>query len=83
MPYIQLAFNAKVSTVTGCTPFSLMFGRALNDLKNSGRSTKPGDLDFVLWKKRQEDLHSTVYPAVEERVLKQKSNAAARFAAKK
>ncbi len=70
VPYIQLSFNAKVSTVTGCTPFSLMFGRALNDFKTFGRSTKAGDLDFVLCKKRQEDLHSTVYFAVEERVLK-------------
>lgn len=34
VPFAQLAFNHKVTTLTGSSPFVLMFGRALNELKD-------------------------------------------------
>ena len=34
VPFAQLSFNNKVSQLTGSSPFSLMFGRALNEPKD-------------------------------------------------
>lgn len=33
VPYAQLAYNTKISSVTGCTPFALMFGRQVNNFE--------------------------------------------------
>lgn len=75
VPYVQLAYNAKVSSVTASTPFSLMFGRRLNDFEKYGRSNtkeKDSDLKLVLWKRRLEELGDVVYPAVKKRILDKK-----------
>ena len=34
IPFVQLAYNSKVQELTGSTPFSLMFGRPLNELRD-------------------------------------------------
>lgn len=38
VPYVQLAYNSKVESLTGLTPFSLMFGRSANEIENYGRT---------------------------------------------
>jgi len=38
VPYVQLAYNAKISSTTGSTPFALMFGRSLNKFERYGKS---------------------------------------------
>ena len=34
IPFVQLMYNNKVSELTGSTPFSLMFGRQMNELRD-------------------------------------------------
>ncbi len=56
IPYVQLAYNSKTSALTGSTPFSLMYGRALNKFEKYGRTKTKGDLSLVLWKKKQTEI---------------------------
>ncbi len=67
VPYVQLSYNAKISTVTGSTPSALRFVRRLNDFERHGRSTR-SELNLVLWKERQGELADAIYPAVADRV---------------
>ncbi len=82
VPYAQLAYNANISTTTGRTPFSLMYGRRLNELENYGKS-KSDLMDIEIWKTHQDKLHKVVYPAVSERVLNEKSSTAEKFSRKR
>ena len=82
VPYVQLAYNAKISTTTGSTPFSLMFGRRLNEFQKYGRSTTETDMSMVLWKNHQQRVRDVVYPAVKSRVLEKKGAMVENFARK-
>jgi hypothetical protein len=66
IPFVQLMYNNKVHELTGATPFSLMFGRVLNEVRARVEPYKPIDLDE--WKKHQEKVVSLIYPAINERV---------------
>ena len=67
VPFVQLMYNNKVQELTGATPFSLMFGRVLNELRDySVEPYKP--VDLVEWKAHQEKVVSLIYPAINERV---------------
>ena len=67
VPFVQLAYNNKVQELTGSTPFSLMFGRKMNELRDySTEPSKPVDLDE--WKDHQEKVVSLIFPAINERV---------------
>ncbi len=59
VPYTQLAYNSKISSVTGCTPFSLMFGRRLNEFRPYGKSTSSG-MSLQLWQEHQKKVSSIV-----------------------
>jgi len=74
IPFVQLSCNAKTSTLTGATPFALMFGRGLNSFEKYGRSSKKSGDELILWRKRQEHLIDAVYPAVNARVAKKKES---------
>ncbi len=78
VPYTQLAYNSKISSVTGCTPFSLMFGRRLNDFRPYGKSTSSG-MSLQLWQEHQKKVSSIVYPAVNERILQAKGKSSLQF----
>ena len=80
VPFAQLSYNAKISTTTGSTPFSLMFGRRLNDFEEYGSSRVGTDMRVKLWRKRQDEITNVVYPAVKERVLKKKEKMVRDFA---
>jgi transposase InsO family protein len=70
--FAQLSFNHKISFLTGSSPFSLMFGRQLNEFKDySGDEGKIISLDE--WKQHQEKILSLIFPAVSERVRLSKS----------
>ncbi len=76
VPFAQLSFNYKVSTLTGSSPFCLMFGRAPNELKSY--TDVPADSDPVpvsldAWKTHQEKVLSVIYPAIAQRVAASKS----------
>ena len=79
VPFVNLAYNAKISATTGSTPFSLMYGRRLNKFEKYGPSTKKEGLSLILWKKRLTELRETIYPAVNERVAKKKGKVAQDF----
>ncbi len=62
--FVQLAYNVKISEITGSSPFSLLFGRQFNKfIDYTGVQIKHIDLND--WKRHQQDIMSLVYPAVE------------------
>ena len=65
VPFAQLAFNSKISTLTNSTPFSLMFARTLNPFKDySSTNVDTPLIDFNDWKTYQEKVMSLIYPAI-------------------
>jgi hypothetical protein len=70
-PFAQFAFNRKVASLTGSSPFALMFGRAPNEIKDFSK-TPPIDVNLEDWKIHQEKILSLIYPAINQRVLKNK-----------
>jgi hypothetical protein len=77
VPFVQLAYNARISTRTGSTAFSLMFGRALRSFGMS--LTLERDFDLKRWQENQEKMQKIVYPAILERVQAKKAKQAVRF----
>jgi hypothetical protein len=67
VPFAQLTFNDKVASLTGSTPFSLMFGRPLNELKDYS-STTPKIIPLNDWKTHQEKIVSLIFPAVSTKI---------------
>src|SRR3569833_3172507 len=56
-PFAQLAFFNKISSLTNSSPFSLMFGRALNEIKDY--TTEPPTVVSVAdWKEHQKEVLS-------------------------
>jgi len=67
VPFVQLVYNNKVQDLTGSAPFSLMFGRRVNDLMDySGDAAVPVDLNE--WKAHQEKVMSLIFPSISERI---------------
>lgn len=85
VPFAQLSFNNKVASLTGASPFALMFGRKLNELKDYTQDTdRPTDVlvdaniddpaELKKWQDHQEKIVSLVFPAITERVKLQKDH---------
>jgi len=74
VPFAQIAFNNKISSLTATSPFVLMFNRSVNDLKDY--STDP-DAPILIslddWKAFQEKIISLIYPAISERIISGKN----------
>jgi len=73
VPFAQLSFNNKYASLTGSTPFSLMFGRCLNPIQDytaDGTEVNIDDLDE--WKLHMEKIQSLIYPAILERTKNSK-----------
>ena len=78
VPFAQYAFNIKISSLSGCAPFMLMFGRKPNEWKDFTKAPPtsiPFDYDVQLskWKEHQDKMVSLLLPAVSERILKSKN----------
>lgn len=83
VPFAQLAFNNKVASLTGSSPFSLMFGRSLNPFVDYTETDPNSDdassestgisIDLEHWKTHMEKVQSLIYPAILERTLDGKS----------
>jgi hypothetical protein len=74
VPFAQLAFNTKIASLTNSSPFSLMFGRTINEMKNYSKEP-PGDIISQQdWTAYQEKILTIIYPAVSEAVLKKKQS---------
>lgn len=72
VPFAQLSFNHKIASLTGSSPFSLMFGRQLNEMTDyTAHEPHPVSLDD--WKAQQEKILSLIYPAISERIRLSKS----------
>lgn len=79
LPYVQYAYNDKIHTLTGSSPFVLMFGRPPNLPINYNKDAANNDADLShytstsvhAWKNHQTQLVSLIYPAITERVTQQ------------
>ena len=67
IPFVQYAYNNKVQSLTGSTPFSLMFGRAANSPINYEFDEEGMLKDVAEWKRHQEEVFSLIFPAVSTR----------------
>jgi len=71
LPFVQYAYNDKIQSLTGSTPFALMFGRMANAARDY--TTDPvTDLPINIesWQKHQNDIVSLIYPAIADRAGK-------------
>lgn len=72
VPFAQLSFNNKVSTLTNSSPFSLMFARNINEMKDY--SNEPSSsIDLDEWREYQEKIISIIYPSIFERTYQHKN----------
>ena len=68
VPFAQLCFNQKVSSLTKSTPFSLMFGRQFNELKDYTSDVEYEVMDAKRWTTYQHKILSIIYPATSEKI---------------
>jgi hypothetical protein len=68
VPFAQVTFNDKISSLTSSSPFSLMFGRNLNELKDYTQGDLPIPISLSDWKEHQEKILSIIYPAISDRI---------------
>ena len=71
VPCAQLSYNNKVASLTGTTPFALMFGRRMNELRDYSTATAnglPTPVALDDWKEHQEKIASIIYPAISDRI---------------
>ena len=69
LPFVQFAYNDKIQTLTGSTPFSLMFGRRPNSFMNftlDPSTQLPKDMKE--WKSRQHEITSLIFPSIRVRM---------------
>ena len=67
IPFVQLVYNNKVQDLTGSAPFSLMFGRKMNELRDYTRVPHTA-LNLDDWKTHQEKVLSLILPSISERI---------------
>lgn len=68
LPFVMYCYNSKVQSLTGSTPFSLMYARmsyGAKDYRNDQITALPTDIRD--WKKFQDEVVSLIYPAVAKR----------------
>ena len=73
LPFVQCMYNHRISELTGSSPFSLMFARAMNEFTDYSSivpTSKIDMSDIKSWKDHQEKVLSLVYPAIELRSRK-------------
>ena len=79
--FAQFSVNTKISTLTQSSPFALMFARRGHELMTTAETSQDqkGDdgfeskeLTLQEWRDFQDKLHLIVYPAINERIRRQK-----------
>ena len=63
LPFVQMAFNNRISRVTGSSPHVLFFGRPMNEFRDYSTEGAPV-IDLENWKEHQRKLLSIVYPSI-------------------
>ena len=72
VPFVQLMYNLKVQDLTGSSPFVLMFGRQMNEMRDySVEPYQPVNLEE--WKEHQEKVVSLVLSSISKRISKKQS----------
>ena len=83
VPFAQLSFNNKVASLTGSTPFSLMFGRSMNEIRDYTKINvhdgEPTLVDIENWKTHMTKVQSLIFPAILERTKNSKDKMMARL----
>jgi transposase InsO family protein len=78
LPFVQYAYNNKVQSLTGSSPFALLFGREANSPCNY-EFNEQGHLQEVKeWRKHQEEVFALIFPAVSDRRRQEQSKTRAR-----
>ncbi len=72
IPFVQLAYNNKVRDLTGSSPFSLMFGRRLNEMKDYTQEPHL-PINMQEWKEHQEKVMSIIFPAIHDRITQRQA----------
>lgn len=67
VPFVQLMYNIKVQQLTGSSPFSLMFARQLNEMKDYSKLPAQS-IDVDAWKEHQEKVVSLILPSISDRI---------------
>jgi transposase InsO family protein len=78
VPFVQLVYNNKVQDLTGSTPFSLMFSREMNELRDYSH-TVPQPVDVNEWKEHQEKVISLIFPSISERISRKQTKMRSRL----
>ena len=63
IPFTQLSYNYRIAELTGSSPFSLMFGRNINELIDYTNYPINNHIDLNNWKQHQLQLISIIFPA--------------------
>lgn len=81
VPFAQVTFNDKVSSLTGSSPFALMFGRSLNELRDYTLDAEaPQPITLNDWHTHQEKILSLIIPAISDRTRQSKDKLAVTLA---
>jgi len=67
VPFAQLTYNSKVSSLTASSPFALMFAREPNPLCDY-TGEEPVMVDLDNWNNYQRKVLSVIYPAISDRI---------------
>ena len=78
VPFAQLTYNSKVSSLTASSPFALMFAREHNPLRDY-TTADPVMVDVEKWKEYQRKVLTLICPAMSERVKDMKLRQSERF----
>jgi hypothetical protein len=68
VPFAQLTYNSKVSSLTASSPFALMFAREPNPLCDY-TDEEPVMVDLDNWNQYQRKVLSLIYPAMSDRIM--------------
>jgi transposase InsO family protein len=74
VPFVQLCYNHRITEISGSSPFSLMFGRRMNELVDYTNAELPQVVDMNNWKKHQEEVISLIFPAIHLRSRRIQNN---------
>ena len=77
--FAQLSFNLKIASLTGTSPFVLMFGRRANELRDFTAENPTQAIDLASWKDHQDKLIALIFPAVGDRIMVEKEKMVRKF----
>ena len=80
LPFVQLAYNDKIQSLTGSTAFSMMFNRSANLPVDYTLDVNTNEaFDAAKWEAHQSKVLSLIFPAIAKRVDKHQAEYRARL----